>query len=117
LISMGTLLGAARGEQPEGLLGQFEELSFGTESPLDRLERRLHPWASYLVLHLFALANAGVTLSAGAIGGAAGSRVTWGIVLGLLIGKAIGVTGLAWVAVRLRVAALPAGVRQAHVTG
>lgn len=104
-------------ERAEATLGRMEELSQGTESPLERIERRVHPWSSYGIMPLFALANAGLTLSGDVVQQAASSAVTWGIVAGLLVGKFVGVAGFAWLAVRLRLADLPSGVRWLHVVG
>jgi NhaA family Na+:H+ antiporter len=99
------------------MLGRIEELARRTESPLERLERMVHPWTSYLVLPLFALMNAGVALSAEFVRQAFTSAVTWGVMAGLLAGKVAGVTGLAWLAVRLGWAALPGGVAWRHIAG
>lgn len=104
-------------ERNEVTLGRIEELARQTESPLQRLERMVHPWTSYLVLPLFALVNAGVALSAEFIRQASTSAVTLGVMLGLVVGKVTGVTGFAWLAVRLGWAALPGGVAWRHITG
>ncbi len=86
------------------------------ETPLIRMEHALHGWVAFLIIPLFALANAGVALG-GDLGAAFGNRVTLGIVLGLFVGKQIGVTGFAWLAVRLGWAALPAGVTWRQIYG
>jgi NhaA family Na+:H+ antiporter len=78
-----------------------------TESVVERLEHLLHPWTSFLVVPLFALANAGVPLTASALSAAASSPITLGVVLGLVVGKPVGVAGFAWLAVRLRIGRLP----------
>ncbi len=83
-------------------------------APLRRLEHRLHPWISYLVLPLFGFANAGLALTAAAVQGALGS-VPVGAALGLLIGKPVGVFGAAFAAVKLRLAARPEGANWAQV--
>ncbi|MGQ0831864.1 MAG: Na+/H+ antiporter NhaA [Microthrixaceae bacterium] len=83
----------------------------------ERLETALHPWTSYVVVPVFALANAGIPLSTAALRDAASSRVTVGVVLGLVAGKAIGITLFAWLAVRLRLAHLPESLRWGHVVG
>jgi NhaA family Na+:H+ antiporter len=79
------------------------------QTPLQRIERTLHPWVAFCIIPLFALANAGVR-----IGGEAAalmtSRVALGIIVGLVIGKPLGITLLSWLAVRLRLAALPEGI-------
>lgn len=104
-------------EKNEVILGRIEELARQTESPLERLERHVHPWTSFLVLPVFALANAGVALSGEFIRQAFSSAVTLGVMLGLIAGKAVGVSGFAWLAVRLGWAALPAGVGWRHIMG
>jgi NhaA family Na+:H+ antiporter len=81
-----------------------------TISAAERLEHTLHPWTSLVVVPLFALANAGVPLSRGLLAEAVGSPVTAGVVLGLVVGKLVGISGAAWLAVRLRAGALPADV-------
>ena len=94
---------------------RLTQLSREAVSPLARLEGSLHPWSSFLVVPLFALANVGVDLSGGALGSALRSPVTVGIVLGRVVGKAVGITGGAYVAVRMGVAVLPMGVRWNHI--
>jgi Na+/H+ antiporter NhaA len=65
-------------------------------SPNERLQQLFHPWSSYLIVPLFALANAGVTISAGLLGRAFTSPVTLGILIGYVVGKPLGTTGTAW---------------------
>lgn len=104
-------------EREQYLLKEMEWLARGAESPLDRLERVLHPWVSYLVVPLFALANAGLIISSDALRAAAESPVTMGIIMGLVLGKVTGITAFAWLAVRLGWAALPAGAGWADLAG
>ena len=91
-----------------GSLLTLSGLSEQAISPLDRIEHRLLPWSAFLVVPLFAFANAGVDLRGGALEEAASSSLAWGVGLGLLIGKPIGVTLATWIAVKLG-AELPAG--------
>lgn len=91
-------------------------LSRDAVSPLARMEHALHPWTSFVIIPLFALANAGVQLGGGAIGDALTSRVTLGILLGLVMGKIIGITLFSWVAVRAGIARLPTEVGWGQVT-
>jgi Na+/H+ antiporter NhaA len=84
---------------------------------LERLEHVLHPWTSFAVIPIFALANAGIELGSGAIVDAASSRVSLGVAAGLVIGKPMGILLFAWAAVRGGVGTLPAGVRWAELTG
>jgi NhaA family Na+:H+ antiporter len=79
------------------------------ESPLEHLEHALHPWVAFAIMPIFAFANAGVSL-AGITLGSLAEPLPLGIALGLLLGKQAGVMLFAWTAVRLRLAALPAGV-------
>ena len=76
---------------------------------LSVLEDRLHPWSSFLVVPLFALANAGIEVSADRWQALTSSRLALGVVLGLTVGKVVGIVGGTWVATRLG-AQLPAGV-------
>jgi Na+/H+ antiporter NhaA len=69
-------------------------------SPNDRLQHALHPWSSFVVVPLFALANAGLDLSGDLVGHAISSRLVLAIVLGLVVGKAIGIPIGAWLATR-----------------
>ncbi len=78
-------------------------------APVERLQHRLHGWVAFGIMPLFALANAGVTLGSAEFAGD-GTSVLSGVVLGLVLGKPIGIVCLSWLAVRLGVAALPQGV-------
>jgi NhaA family Na+:H+ antiporter len=76
-------------------------------SPLDRAEAALHPWTSRFVVPTFALANSGVELSGGALAEAVTSPLGLGILLGLTVGKPIGIGGAVWAATRLGLGRLP----------
>jgi Na+:H+ antiporter, NhaA family len=90
-------------------LEEIETLCQLAQPPLIRLEHALHGIVSFGIMPVFALANAGVTLDASSLGSALVSPVTLGAALGLLIGKPLGIFGFSWLAVRLRIAALPQG--------
>jgi Na+:H+ antiporter, NhaA family len=79
-------------------------------SPLARMEDQLHPWSAYLILPLFALANAGVPISASGIGDVLTSPVGLGIVLGLVVGAPLGGLLLAWITVRFGGGRVPDGL-------
>jgi NhaA family Na+:H+ antiporter len=104
-------------DEAERLLGRAEELARSTEAPLERIERQLHPWSSYVILPLFALANAGLPVSAESAREAASSPVALGVAAGLLLGKPLGIIAAVWIAVRLGLAALPGEVTWSHVAG
>jgi NhaA family Na+:H+ antiporter len=76
------------------------------ESPASKLLRSVEPWSSYIVLPLFALANAGVVWTLDVFEGH--GRLMAGIILGLVVGKPIGIFTAAWLAARLDIAAKPA---------
>jgi NhaA family Na+:H+ antiporter len=92
----------------------LEEQCEAVQPPMQRLEHSLHPLVSYLIMPVFALANAGVTATGG-MSSALIHPITLGIVFGLLLGKQVGITFFAWLAVRAGVAALPAQIRWRHV--
>lgn len=77
-------------------------------SPSRQLEHVLHPWVGWLILPLFAFANAGVPLQGVTLGGLA-SMLPLGIIAGLLIGKPLGITLFTWLALRMKLAKLPHG--------
>ena len=87
----------------------LEVIAERIQSPLQRLERSLNPWVAYLVVPVFALANAGVDLS-GNLLEALTQPVSLGIILGLLLGKSLGITLFSWLAVKAGLADLPYGV-------
>lgn len=78
-------------------------------SPLQRLEKSMHPWVIFLIMPLFAFANAGVRIE-GDFMQALSGPLPLGIILGLIFGKQIGITLFAWIAVKLGIADLPDGV-------
>lgn len=80
----------------------------------ERLQEVLHGWTSYVVVPIFALANAGVDLRGGLLGEALRSPVMWGVVVGLVLGKLAGIGAGALGAVRLGLGALPQGVGAGH---
>lgn len=77
-------------------------------SPLRHLEHSLHPWVAYLILPIFAFANAGVSFTGLSVDAILGT-VSLGIAAGLFFGKQLGVFGVVWLAVKLRLARLPEG--------
>ncbi len=94
----------------------LEDACEKVQPPLHKLEYALHPWVTFLIMPLFALANAGVSLSAD-LGKVLTQPITIGVILGLVLGKPIGVTLASWLAVRLGLASLPENVSWKHVHG
>ncbi len=98
-----------------GLLTPTGEV--GGRQVLTGLEDGLHPWSSFVVVPIFALANAGVVLDGASIEAAVTGTVAWGIVLGLVVGKPLGIMTAVVIAVRLKIGTLPDGVRLKHLSG
>lgn len=86
-------------------------------APLSRLEHQLYNWSSFVILPIFALANAGVSLAGIDPVEALGSSVALGVMAGLVAGKLVGVAGFSWLMVRFRMARLPKGVGWRHMMG
>jgi Na+/H+ antiporter NhaA/predicted DsbA family dithiol-disulfide isomerase len=86
-------------------------------SPNDRLQQLFHPWTSYLIVPLFALANAGIHLSASFLAHAYASPVTLGILLGYVIGKPVGTVATAWLITRISGGRIRPPIGWAAVTG
>ena len=109
---------SAGGQSPESPLGHdqvvdallgLSDLSNKAVPHVDRLEHQLHPWVAFLVIPAFALANAGVQFDPQGVSEAFGSSVTWGVIVGLVVGKPFGLMGATWIAVKLG-AQRPTGV-------
>jgi Na+/H+ antiporter NhaA/predicted DsbA family dithiol-disulfide isomerase len=90
-------------EQPTPELARSAQRGLAsTISPNERLQFRLHPWTSYVIVPLFALANAGIDVNSKLISNALSSPITLGIVVGYVAGKPLGVMGASWIASRPR---------------
>lgn len=129
------LLTPARSVDPEGARDAVDEASALMQDPkpaairrlavqaqeavsvAERLEYLLHPWTSYAIIPIFALANAGVQLNASLLESAATSPVTLGIVAGLVGGKLLGISGFSWVATRTGIGSMPPGMNWSHIFG
>jgi NhaA family Na+:H+ antiporter len=87
------------------------------EAPLQRLEHFWHMPVAYLVIPIFALANAGIPLTFGSLSETLTHPVLLGVALGLVLGKFIGITGASWLVLKLGVAELPKGTRHTQIAG
>jgi NhaA family Na+:H+ antiporter len=112
-----TIEGPFLHEERQGILLAMENVCHETMSPLQRMEHVMNPWVIFGVMPIFALANAGVRLNAAALPGALTNSVTLGIIFGLLLGKPLGIFIFSWLAVRLRLCDIPAGVSWRQVLG
>ena len=103
-------------EERQAALHALNHAAYKLEPPLHELEHALHPWVVFGIMPVFALVNAGLPLG-GDIGKALTSPVAFGIVVGLVLGKQLGITLFAWLAVKLGVSELPNGINWRHVYG
>jgi Na+/H+ antiporter NhaA len=105
-------------EQPTPELARDARESVRTAiSPNDRLQQLFHPWTSYLIVPLFALANAGITINGGFLARAYASPVTLGILFGYLVGKPVGTVAAAWLLARISRGRIRPPIGWAAVTG
>jgi len=87
------------------------------EAPLQRLEHAWHMPVAYLVIPIFALANAGIPLSFSSLGETLSHPVLLGVSLGLILGKFIGIAGVSWLLLKMGVAVLPKDTRFTQIAG
>jgi Na+/H+ antiporter NhaA len=105
-------------EQPTPELAQSARAGLATAlSPNERLQQLYHPWTSYVIVPLFALANAGIPISGAFLARAYSSPITLGILFGYVAGKPVGITGASWLLARLSRGRLRPPVGWAAVTG
>jgi NhaA family Na+:H+ antiporter len=93
----------------------FEDSDDGSVSYVEYLEAKLHPYSSFAIVPLFAFANTGVVISAESIRDAATSAIAWGVFIGLVIGKPLGVVAASYAASKAKVADLPEGAELSKV--
>ena len=86
-------------------------------TPLQRFEHGLHPWVAFFIIPIFALANAGVTLAGLDVLNALFSPISLGIIIGLFIGKQVGIFAFSFFAVKMKFASLPEGVNWKNLYG
>jgi Na+/H+ antiporter NhaA/protein-disulfide isomerase len=105
-------------EQPTAELARAAGLELRSATPFnERLQHRLHPWTSYVIVPLFALANAGIAIDGGFLSRAFSSPITLGILVGYVVGKPVGILGCSWLMTRLSGRRLQPPVGWAAVAG
>ncbi len=102
-------------EKQREMMHQLKKSVDNLNSPLQKLEDRLYPFVNYIVLPIFALANAGVNITQGSTLHSPLDPILIGIIAGLFIGKPLGITFFSWLAVKLRLAQLPDGIRWSQI--
>lgn len=95
---------------------KIKELCLDAETPLQKIEYSLHPWVAFVIMPLFALANAGMHIDSNFLSSLS-NPVSMGVSLGLVIGKFVGVLGFTWLMVKMKWAALPYRADWRHITG
>jgi NhaA family Na+:H+ antiporter len=113
----GTLAGELAADPRPPRLREMLREARGTVSLAERLAHDLHPVSAFVVVPLFALANAGVTLEPGVLGTPGAGAVLGGVVAGRVLGKVAGITAAAWLAVRLGLATRPEGTSWGQLAG
>lgn len=98
------------------ILGNVRDISKAALTPLQRLEHGMHPLVAFIVMPVFALSNAGVTITDD-FATQASSPVTIGVFVGLLLGKVIGVVGISYLMLKLKWATLPKDMNMLHLLG
>jgi Na+/H+ antiporter NhaA len=101
ILERATVLTRSFREQPTPELARSAQQGVASAiSPNERLQYGLHPWTGYVIVPLFALANAGVHISGSLLESAIGSPITLGILVGYVVGKPLGITAASWIASR-----------------
>jgi len=91
-------------------LDAMTKLARHAVSPAERIAHLLHPWTSFLIVPLFALANAGVVIRSDSFDAPGATMLTIAVMVGLVVGKTLGIAGAAWLAARTGIGRLPEGV-------
>ncbi len=106
-----------RNEEQQTMLQTMENGVHMVETPLQRLEHSMHTPVAFLIIPIFALANAGIPLELSGLGETLSHPVTIGVMMGLILGKFLGITGFCFIAIKLGLAKLPQGVSFSQIGG
>ncbi|HGZ70993.1 MAG TPA: Na+/H+ antiporter NhaA, partial [Nitratifractor sp.] len=104
-------------ERQKAILLRIKDNINGIGTPASRLEHDLHLPVALVVIPLFALANAGIAIDFSSIGSTIMEPVSLGIIMGLIFGKVLGIFGVAWLAIKMRIATLPQGSSMNQIFG
>lgn len=103
-------------EEQHEIIQEIKSLCKDAETPLQKLENNLHPWVAFVIMPLFALANAGMVIN-GNFFSSLINPVSIGVIAGLILGKFVGVFSFTWLMVRFKIAELPEQANWIHVLG
>jgi Na+:H+ antiporter, NhaA family len=101
--------------EQQKVLQSMEDFVHCMESPLQRMEHNLHIWVSFLIIPIFALANAGIPIDLATLGQTLIHPVTFGIIAGLIGGKLIGICFFSWLVIKMGWSSLPQGVTMPQI--
>ncbi len=104
-------------ERQKAILHSIQDSIDGVQSPASRLEHDLHLPIALVIIPLFALANAGIAIDFSSIGETIMTPVSLGIMMGLILGKVLGIFGVSWLAIKIGVAKLPEGASMSQLFG
>ncbi len=110
------LLGSLTTTEQHHTIEKIKKLSTDAETPLQKIEHALHPWVAFVIMPLFALANAGMEIGSDFFSSLL-NPVSMGITGGLVAGKFIGILLFTWIMVKLKLSALPDQANWKHITG
>lgn len=108
---------AFHNHQLSSIAESTEQVALKVQSPLQRIEHGLTPWVTYLIIPVFAFSNASIDFSQFDFFTTLGQPVTSGIIIGLVLGKVIGISLFSWIAVSLGLGRLPTHVSWSHIIG
>jgi NhaA family Na+:H+ antiporter len=103
-------------QEQQSIMQTIELSCEEAETPLQRFEHKFHPWVTFAIMPIFALANAGIVLG-GNLSSILSTPLALGILCGLIIGKQVGITLFAWLSVKAGLAELPSSVTWKHIYG
>ncbi|MBL7004576.1 MAG: Na+/H+ antiporter NhaA, partial [Gammaproteobacteria bacterium] len=103
--------------ESRAVLQTLENGVHSVESPLQRLEHTMHLPVAFIIIPLFALANAGIPVELSTLGQTLTHPVALGVIFGLVLGKLLGIAGLTWLAIKLGLGKLPEGMNVGHLIG
>lgn len=108
--------GSLTTSEQHGNIEKIKSLSLDAETPLQKIEHALHPWVAFLIMPVFALANAGMVIESDFFSSLV-NPVSMGVITGLVVGKLTGILLFCWIAVKMKVADLPADAKWGHLVG